>query len=123
MCCHLLRITPAYAGKSKTVVFGATKYEDHPRLRGEKFLQISKQLLNLGSPPLTRGKAHKIADVQDPQRITPAYAGKRTSSMRKRYLKQDHPRLRGEKPVWRNNRATRKGSPPLTRGKGLNDCS
>ena len=51
--------------------------QDHPRLRGEKSLHITFSFAPIGSPPLTRGKAHKIADVQDPQRITPAYAGKR----------------------------------------------
>ena len=31
-----IRITPAYAGKSGAIVFGAFKLRDHPRLCGEK---------------------------------------------------------------------------------------
>ena len=71
-----------------------------------------------GSPPLTRGKVLLQEAVKTTCRITPAYAGKRTSSMRKRYLKQDHPRLRGEKPCALSAAFSSAGSPPLTRGKG-----
>ena len=70
-----------------------------------------------GSPPLTRGKVLLQEAVKTTCRITPAYAGKRTSSMRKRYLKQDHPRLRGEKQRSAGRRSVGVGSPPLTRGK------
>ena len=50
-------------------------------------------------------------------RITPAYAGKRSSSTQKCDNPRDHPRLRGEKSKNTLYRAVKKGSPPLTRGK------
>ena len=53
---HIIRITPAYAGKSVPQFGGVVVPKDHPRIRGEKrqtdtFLDWMK-----GSPPHTRGK-------------------------------------------------------------------
>ena len=71
------RITPAYAGKSfrKTAVRHAIK--DHPRLCGEKQIQIVLVHKRIGSPPPMRGKGSS-----------------RCSAMHRR---RDHPRLCGEK--------------------------
>ena len=54
--CLVARITPAYAGKRRLRSFGLTRWEDHPRLCGEKFTPIFSQFGD--------------------DRITPAYAGK-----------------------------------------------
>ena len=91
------RITPAYAGKRLPLDSTAPKQEDHPRLRGEKFLLRLPPLLMLGSPPLTRGKVVGVYASYQPSGITPAYAGKRNSAYSIRHKKKDHPRLRGEK--------------------------
>ena len=50
------RITPAYAGKSYRKKFSQMIRKDHPRLCGEKGLQLDKLKLSLGSPPPMRGK-------------------------------------------------------------------
>ena len=91
---------------------------DVPRLRGEKF-EFPFFLLNeLGSPPLTpgkaffpcpplpasritppltRGKVHVLHLAVGISGITPAYAGKRYFFDFICILHKDHPRLRGEK--------------------------
>ena len=71
-------ITPAYAGKSYNSVADTYHPQDHPRLCGEKRLQ--KQLLYnyQGSPPPMRGKDLSATISRQENRITPAYAGKRT---------------------------------------------
>ena len=76
---EILRITPAYAGKS---LEGADEQEgkkDHPRLCGEKHSIYSLFKPYLGSPPPMRGKANRRE--------------------RKLTLLEDHPRLCGEK-LW-----------------------
>ena len=91
------RITPAYAGKRSVFVSVDHSTEDHPRLRGEKFVGGKVAHGGRGSPPLTRGKAAIpvcfIAEVG----ITPAYAGKRMVADWRHEIDKDHPRLRGEK--------------------------
>ena len=112
------RITPAYAGKSPFSSIIAPKSRDHPRLRGEKVCVPNVKWSAGGSPPLTRGKVAFAAYGTSPARITPAYAGKRKCPLIPAFQKQDHPRLRGEKPVAGMPADRNKGSPPLTRGKG-----
>ena len=52
----LLRITPAYAGKSCLCNASCETAEDHPRLCGEKFSMSMVLLAVEGSPPPMRGK-------------------------------------------------------------------
>ena len=73
------RITPAYAGKSRKVIISWQRFQDHPRLCGEKFSGISSTSFGSG--------------------ITPAYAGKSVPVDPRRLSSGDHPRLCGEKPV------------------------
>ena len=70
------RITPAYAGKSRTLYVEAKNYEDHPRLCGEKQTGDSDAVKIMGSPPPMRGKGEKVGDAIGGTWITPAYAGK-----------------------------------------------
>ena len=92
------RITPAYAGKSCPVPAGLLPDQDHPRLCGEKLSVPSAMLDKIGSPPPMRGKADELYDANSGTRITPAYAGKSTTSFIFFRRPQDHPRLCGEKP-------------------------
>ena len=55
-----LGITPAYAGKSRTLYAEAKNYEDHPRLCGEKLNSRPICFHFLGSPPPMRGKVLNI---------------------------------------------------------------
>ena len=75
---HILRITPAYAGKSIDEVYNVIGYKDHPRLCGEKVLFHIVRIKLKGSPPPMRGKVTFIVPVVGVVRITPAYAGKRS---------------------------------------------
>ena len=50
------RITPAYAGKRRALLFQARQYGDHPRVCGEKWVILQKYLAGQGSPPRMRGK-------------------------------------------------------------------
>ena len=69
-------ITPAYAGKGAVQGGDLLRCRDHPRIRGERFIQIHPAFLLEGSPPHTRGKVD-IGAVKDfAVGITPAYAGK-----------------------------------------------
>ena len=79
----LRRITPAYAGKSRSVVLMST--------------------CTKGSPPRMRGKVKKPSLGSHPKRITPAYAGKRLPRSAFSAAVKDHPRVCGEK----RQRATR----------------
>ena len=111
------RITPAYAGKRVADTLFLDASQDHPRLRGEK-LSCSGFCTGIpGSPPLTRGKGIAILFLLLTMRITPAYAGKRSTRQPIESQREDHPRLRGEKCVQTNVIAVERGSPPLTRGK------
>ena len=93
----LLRITPAYAGKSFTVSAISASVRDHPRLCGEKFRPLSNALTTLGSPPPMRGKALLVICSSGSSGITPAYAGKSQYLTFGVPLLEDHPRLCGEK--------------------------
>ena len=114
-----LRITPAYAGKSKPQPKAMGTFQDHPRLCGEK-LQISSRYVTItGSPPPMRGKVSPLGQGVLHFRITPAYAGKSLLQNTVSVTIKDHPRLCGEK--WRgvNVKFSAQGSPPPMRGKEL----
>ena len=53
----LIRITPAYAGKSILYNKIRSAFMDHPRLCGEKAAITVDSTFSLGSPPPMRGKA------------------------------------------------------------------
>ena len=75
-------ITPAYAGKSKTLRELAFVHGDHPRVCGEKsVLHMLPRDLS-GSPPRMRGKDLLSFCQCRWHRITPAYAGKRLKRSR-----------------------------------------
>ena len=115
-CC---RITPAHAGKSIRHHSKILLIEDHPRTRGEKlYIPNSAQGLK-GSPPHTRGKVAIGIPIVAAGGITPAHAGKRFEGLLDCLLCEDHPRTRGEKCPLPLLFQRSGGSPPHTRGKGL----
>ena len=61
---NTLRITPAYAGKSRALYAEAKNYEDHPRLCGEKRFNLVVVAVVIGSPPPMRGKAIKFSSSE-----------------------------------------------------------
>ena len=89
-------ITPACAGKTRTMPLLVRKAGDHPRVCGENPSPSSPYTITQGSPPRVRGKLligllsfHHVG-------ITPACAGK-TGSPKSGYPHaEDHPRVCGE---------------------------
>ncbi len=117
ICC--LRITPAYAGKRATDLPEQFSDWDHPRLCGEKQPEHWFHAVCRGSPPPMRGKAILSSGIPMFKRITPAYAGKRSSCACGGGSSRDHPRLCGEKSKSICSALAMSGSPPPMRGKVL----
>ena len=111
------RITPAYAGKRNYGHTVGYACKDHPRLCGEKIDIISLSISGAGSPPPMRGKVTPANTQTIPDRITPAYAGKRNNKHKQHDNHGDHPRLCGEKAILFQQRSLQMGSPPPMRGK------
>ena len=111
------RITPAYAGKSSDGCRCAMQGWDHPRLCGEKQIQIVLVHKRIGSPPPMRGKVMRDEKVAFYERITPAYAGKSHFQFFPFCFFWDHPRLCGEKFPQQPRFCWAAGSPPPMRGK------
>ena len=112
-------ITPAYAGKSRTGLYGNTGGRDHPRVCGEKKFTFDAGKLIPGSPPRMRGKALQLPLCILDMRITPAYAGKSNTFLCKGLTARDHPRVCGEKGLIKVSACGREGSPPRMRGKAV----
>ena len=71
-------------------------HQEHPRARGENFLDESKIAIIVGTSPRTRGK-HKIFRVKFAHvRNIPAHAGKTPKGRKCRLTDEEHPRARGE---------------------------
>ena len=90
-------ITPAYAGKRRTIPRRRSAAPDHPRVCGEKQKKSPTGLVTRGSPP--------------------ACAGKRAQYRLQRRCGWDHPRMCGEKHRSVGLPKSRVGSPPRMRGK------
>ena len=90
-------ITPAYAGKRTPSTTMRTTCRDHPRVCGEKEMEIHHLAGTAGSPPRMRGKALGQDVRHELFGITPAYAGKsRRSAHRKLEPMGSPPRMRGK---------------------------
>ena len=110
-------ITPAYAGKSRSVDVFGDDVKDHPRLCGEKGNNEVCGWVTGGSPPPMRGKDDITSFYNSAYGITPAYAGKSLNSLHAASFFWDHPRLCGEKTEAALRTLEAKGSPPPMRGK------
>ena len=64
-----------------------------------------------------RGKVFRRPNKDNPQGITPAYAGKSTQCLHESGDQEDHPRLCGEKLKASHASIRLSGSPPPMRGK------
>ena len=79
----VIRITPAYAGKRAYFAVEVSSVRDHPRLCGEKPVQVGSSYLEPGSPPPMRGKEPTRHIRAIDTGITPAYAGKRLGAVQR----------------------------------------
>ena len=70
-------ITPAYAGKRRSIGRLSQPTRDHPRVCGEKCSSVRSASHRRGSPPRVRGKVCDLTIIRVHHGITPAYAGKR----------------------------------------------
>ena len=100
---HADGITPAYAGKSSTLLnFSITEW-DHPRVCGEKEESDFTDKEAPGSPPRMRGKVVCNETGKGRQGITPAYAGKSLrGGIEKTPSLGSPPRMRGKAPIVRD---------------------
>ena len=112
------RITPAYAGKSKTMVEATAGRKGSPPAYAGKSRRTRLDACNGKDHPRVCGEKGGFESVNDgTARITPAYAGKRDSAQRASGWTADHPRVCGEKlSIWARG-SVRRGSPPHMRGK------
>ena len=117
-----LGITPAYAGKSRSVRRSGILTQDHPRLCGEKQFSAEQTTITVGSPPPMRGKGFQSGEGQFLIGITPAYAGKSSAITLQLLIVGDHPRLCGEKEERYCQGCDVIGSPPPMRGKVCKVC-
>ena len=111
-----LRITPAYAGRTRPKPGGHLLDKDHPRVCGENTIAMEHAVTQWGSPPRMRGEPVVAGVVPGPRRITPAYAGRTGGGSRRTPPRSDHPRVCGENRVAAAVHAAVGGSPPRMRG-------
>ena len=74
---HVVRITPAHAGRSSAKRAFLQLIQDHPRACGEKAKAKALRHLLRGSPPRMRGEVLGTSFLYAVVRITPAHAGRR----------------------------------------------
>ena len=116
-CAHILRITPAHAGKTALRLLSSQSASDHPRACGENIACLTDGVSDGGSPPRMRGKRNDGVPDRIVFRITPAHAGKTSIfELRIRY-NTDHPRACGENSMTCPGTGGKPGSPPRMRGK------
>ena len=92
-----IRITPACAGKSDKIKLGSGGHEDHPCVCREKWRELVVPKTSLGSPLRVQGKVLMCMERFYDNRITPACAGKRSSTICFCPFHQDHPSVCREK--------------------------
>ena len=109
------RITPACAGKRTWPSPAAQPLWDHPRVCGEKPVSVPPMYQLPGSPCGEKGRP--TAASACPSGITPACAGKSAGVDDRCRLRQDHPRVCGEKSPLAFAISASMGSPPRVRGK------
>ena len=95
--CSISGITPACAGKRRMPKQCVFNFRDHPRVCGEKWLNLMNEKREQGSPPRMRGKGnlYLLDGVLDG--ITPAYAGKSAATPNvEAFYEGSPPRMRGK---------------------------
>ena len=115
--CPLTRITPAHAGKRRSIGRLSQPTRDHPRVCGEKCSSVRSASHRRGSPPRMRGKDLPFTCDCESTGITPAYAGKSMGALIADAAERDHPRVCGEKQWAMTCYSGQQGSPPRMRGK------
>ena len=115
--CDGVGITPAYAGKRRTIPRRRSAAPDHPRVCGEKTGCPGSLGSRIGSPPHVRRKGLPGPVMRITGGITPACAGKSFLRSSSQSRSGDHPRVCGEKMLPTAFVLSFTGSPPRMRGK------
>ncbi len=90
-------ITPAHAGRIHQQVWKRKRLRDHPRACGKNFSISLPFVVVVGSPPRMREEFCHFLDVRITRRITPAHAGRMTTSTSsKMTIRGSPPRMREE---------------------------
>ena len=111
-----LGIIPAYAGSTCTSIRPSRALTDHPRIRGEHYVNSVYPALAAGSSPHTRGARRALSNQFRRAGIIPAYAGSTGPGVTRSTGRKDHPRIRGEHQLSVPGWPGRRGSSPHTRG-------
>ena len=114
---ELNRITPAYAGKTKSSLLNLVVVQDHPRVCGKNHFKSLISNLVAGSPPRMREKQPKNTECLRSSGITPAYAGKTRDVFCSYQIIRDHPRVCGKNKAPADELGIDTGSPPRMREK------
>ena len=94
--CHIFRLIPAHAGKTRTWGSRLRPGQAHPRSRGENAADLTFDERPGGSSPLTRGKLAIVAGLVTVGGLIPAHAGKTPFCSSVARAARAHPRSRGE---------------------------
>ena len=114
---ELARNIPAHAGKTLDPHLDIDRTKEHPRARGENYSQRITTTPRQGTSPRTRGKHPPLIIYQRNRRNIPAHAGKTSSRVVTRVVREEHPRARGENLTQLKRLSAMVGTSPRTRGK------
>ena len=109
------RITPACAGKTLLIFNWVRWSRDHPRVCGKDIDGMFDQRFISGSPPRVRERHLLNTFPGSESGITPACAGKTTSSAGGGQTSRDHPRVCGKDKLGIEMVFQYQGSPPRVR--------
>ena len=115
-------ITPACAGRRVIEDMCCSRPMDHPRVCGEKAVEMHRAVFMQGSPPRVRGEGCHQPAGRTGRGITPACAGRRSKRNTAKLARQDHPRVCGEKSRRAGGADECRGSPPRVRGEAKSTC-
>ena len=113
----VLRITPAWAGKSSSLMARRAWSMDYPRVGGEEVAKGVDAVRKHGLPPRGRGRVYYIGYCNAQIRITPAWAGKSVKSWIPTVSGGDYPRVGGEEAMILPTSKRAPGLPPRGRGR------
>ena len=108
-------ITPAHAGRIKAFKSSFLVVWDHPRACGKNSAKTVWLSKCGGSPPRMREECYSEPRHWSTPRITPAHAGRISTTLSKHNLARDHPRACGKNLTIRICRQRAVGSPPRMR--------
>ena len=113
----VLRLIPAWAGKTPSPPSPSTATQAHPRVGGENIHVLLDECEERGSSPRGRGKLSLSLWITRLFGLIPAWAGKTNARMVWSSQARAHPRVGGENAFWRWACVGQAGSSPRGRGK------